>query len=214
MEKFKAVIFDMDGVISDTQDMHAAVEEQMLKESGIYVSAGELTKRFAGVTNKEMFEKIFSEHGKEADIDGLVREKRERVFNAVKGNVKEISGTKDFIEFLLENGFVLAVASASRHKFIDLVLSELNLKDRFQAIVSSEDVRRGKPAPDIFLLAAEKLSVDPRECIVVEDGISGMIAAKSAGMKCIGLVKEIGGKYPADVIVRDLRDAPKLLDIL
>lgn len=214
MRDFKAVIFDMDGVISDTQNMHAAVEEKMLNERGINISADEITKRFAGVSGKEMFSAIFSKYGKEADIDELVQEKRERVFEAAKGNIKEIPGTREFIEFLFKRNIPLAVASASRHKFIDLVLSELGLKDRFKTVVSSEDVKKGKPAPDIFLLAAEKMGVDPKKCIVVEDGVSGMIAARSAGMKCIGLVREDAFMgYPADLIVRDLRDVPSKIGL-
>lgn len=206
--KIKAVIFDMDGVISDTQNILAAVEKDILKEYGIDMSTKEITKRFAGMSSREMFSMILSENNKDLSlIDKLIKERKIKTENAVKGNVKEVSGTREFIDNLLKNGFQLAVASGSGISFIDLVLSELGLKDRFSAIASSQEVESGKPDPAVFLLAAEKLSLKPEECVVIEDGINGMTAAKRAGMKCIGLVRNKDEQeYPADLIVTDLRD--------
>lgn len=215
MKKFKAVIFDLDGVISDTQCIHAAVEEEVLKEYGIDIPADELTRRFAGVTQKEMFGTIFSELGRnDIDIDEAVLKKRERMMQAVKGNVKEVPGTKEFIEFLFQNNFPLAVASASRIAFIEMVLLELELRDKFKAIASAQEVERGKPDPAVFLLAAERLSVLPQDCLVIEDGLSGMIAAIAAGMKCVALVREeTNVEYPADLVVKNLAQVPGILNL-
>lgn len=207
--KIKAIIFDMDGVISDTQDILAVVEKDILKERGIDMSAEEITRRFAGMSSRDIFTIIFSEHNKDlSHIDKLIEERKVKTLNAAKGNVKEISGTREFIDNLLDGNFRLAVASGSLIPFIDLVLSELNLKNKFSAVVSSQEVENGKPDPAVFLLAAERLSLKPEECIVIEDGINGMIAAKRAGMKCIGLVRQENNNqnYPADLIVKDLRD--------
>lgn len=199
----------MDGVISDTQDILAVVERDMLKGQGIDMSAEEITRRFAGMSSKDIFTVIFSEYNKDLScIDKLIEERKIKTLDAVRGNVKEISGTREFIDNLLNDNFRLAVASGSIIPFIDLVLSELNLKNKFSAVASSQEVENGKPDPAVFLLAAQRLGVAPEECLVVEDGISGMIAAKRAGMKCIGLVrKECDNQgYPVDLIVKDLRD--------
>jgi HAD superfamily hydrolase (TIGR01549 family) len=107
---------------------------------------------------------------------------------------------------LKENGFPLAIASASIKSFINLVVKELGLENIFDVLVSSTEVAKGKPAPDIFLLAAKKLGADPENCIVIEDGIKGMEAAKNAGMKCIGLVADKNGAYPADILVNSLTE--------
>lgn len=207
--KIKAVIFDMDGVISDTQDILAVVERDILKGQGIDMSTEEITRRFAGMSSRDVFTVIFSEYNKDLScVDELIEERKIKTLNAIRGNVKGVSGTKEFIDNLLNDNFQLAVASGSIMPFIDLVLSELNLKNKFSAIVSSQEVENGKPDPAVFLLAAQRLGVAPEECLVVEDGANGMIAARRAGMKCIGLVREERDNqdYQVDLIVKDLRD--------
>lgn len=89
-------------------------------------------------------------------------------------------------------------------EFVRLVLYKLGLADKFNQIVSADEVEHGKPAPDIFLLAAKRLNKSAEECIVIEDGISGMEAAKAAGMKCIGLVEDLDKKYPTNILVTEL----------
>lgn len=209
-QTIKAVIFDMDGVISDTQVIHAKVESEILKEYGIEIHPDEITNRFAGVAISEIFQEIFSDFNKEMPaIEELIKTKWETMERLAKNNVKEIPGTGEFIQSLKILGLPIAVASASRLAFIKLILSELNLIEKFNVISSAEEVKRGKPEPDLFLLAAERLGILPKDCLVIEDGISGMIAAKKAGMKCIGLVRHEESKnYPADFLVKDLRDVP------
>ncbi|TAN58228.1 HAD family phosphatase [Patescibacteria group bacterium] len=207
-QSIKAVIFDMDGVISDTQDIHAQTESEILKDYGINLHPDKISRRFAGVSLNEMFPQIFNEWEKDMPpLVQLIEEKWERITNLVKGNVKEVGGTLEFIASLKNFGLPLAVASASHLSFIDLVLGELNLKTKFNAVTSAQEVERGKPEPDIFLLAARRLNAVPEDCLVIEDGISGMIAAKRAGMQCIGLVRgKADGDLPeVDLIVPDLR---------
>ena len=206
--KIKAVIFDMDGVISDTQIIHSQTESELLKSYGIEMHPDEITRKYAGVSNKEMFPEIFDNAHKEMPPLELLVEKKWRIIeDLVRGNVKEINGTREFIDSCRAHGIPLAVGSASRLIFIELVLQELGLWQKFDAITSAEEVKKGKPAPDLFLLAAARLSIAPENCVVIEDGISGMIAAKRAGMQCIGLVEDDKRQnYPADVLVLNLRD--------
>jgi len=200
----------MDGVISDTQVIHSQVESDLLKEYGLDIHPDEITKKYAGTTSYQMFPHVFQTFEKEMPpIEEMVSKKRERIDKAVRGAVREVPGTRDFINFLKLQNMPTAVASASRLSFIDLVLSELDLKDKFNAIASSEEVRMGKPEPDVFLLAAERLGASPKECLVIEDGIHGMVAARKAGMYCVGLVRDDDhdiNVYPADILVKDLRE--------
>ena len=101
----------------------------------------------------------------------------------------------------------MAIASASRLEFIKKVVDALMLRDFFNVLVSSDEVQNGKPAPDAFLLAAERLGIAPTDCIVIEDGISGMIGAQKAGMKCVGLLSHVRKEdSPADLNVYDMHE--------
>lgn len=202
----KAVIFDMDGVVSDTQKLCASIEKEMLEKYGIEISTEEVTRRYAGVSDKDFFRMASNDFGKKIpNVDQAVEEMWERIMKSAKGNISSIPGAKELISQLKNRQFLLGIASSSIIPFIELVLSELGLKDRFDTIVSAEEVERGKPDPAIFLLVAKKLKVRPEECVVIEDGINGMIAARRAGMKCIGLVpKKDQEIYPADILVKDL----------
>lgn len=201
----KAVIFDMDGVISDTQHVHARIEKEILARYGISMSEEEITKRFAGTPVTHLFHTLFEEHGiLDVDIEALCREKRQAVMDATS-EIIEIPGAAKLIESLHHAGARIAVASGSNHTYIGIVLATLRLSDFFEVITSNYDVPHPKPAPDIFLLAAQKLGVEPADCVVIEDGISGMKGAKAAGMKCIALVKD-DDEYPADLVVKSFAE--------
>jgi len=201
-----AVIFDMDGVVSDTQKFHAEVESLILRQHGIEMSPEAITKRYSGVADDVMFMEIFEEHAVNSHppIDEIVVDKWNKMATVAKGRITAIPHVVDLIRILKKEGFRLAIASASTTIFIQEVLDELDLNEFFDTTVSAQEVKHGKPAPDIFLLAAERLGVEPEACIVIEDGRSGMIGAKAAGIPCIGLVEDTSEEYPATVVVRSL----------
>lgn len=207
METCEAVIFDMDGVVSDTQKIHARLEAEILASLGITISPEEISRRFSGMSLKDQFEALFSEARMPNPYTQDISDMKAEMFMACGAEIVGIKGTLAVID-ILHSRVPLAIASASRPPVIDLVLSTLKLKERFGAIVSSRQVARGKPAPDVFLLAASQLGIQPERCVVVEDGISGMIAAKAAGMRCIALAPEDASEYPADIVVDDLRKVP------
>lgn len=200
----RAVIFDMDGVISDTQKIFSSVESEQLKKYGIHISAEELSEKYAAMSDRSFYEKISKDYKKPLPkIEEMMQKKWEKMFALTKKNVKALPGVVELITELKNHHFKLAVASASLRDFIENVLQALKLKNMFDSITSSEEVRNGKPAPDVFLLAAKRLNVEPKECVVIEDSINGMIAAKTAGMKCIGYVRESTKKqYPTDIIIK------------
>jgi len=202
----EAVIFDMDGVISDTQDFHAKVEGELLKEYGVDMPAEGITTKYVGYSDDEFYETVLKEHGiTRVGIEEATKEIWKRKFAAAKGNITPIPGAIELIGALKDSGFKLAIASASIPEFVETVVTELGIADSFDAITSSVEVENGKPEPDPFLLAANKMGAKPSDCVVIEDGRDGMVAAKKAGMKCIGLVKD-DDNYPADVVVKSLTE--------
>src|SRR3990167_6439643 len=177
----KAVIFDMDGVIADTQTIHNETNAEILQSYGIPLSSKDMSK-FAGIPNKNTFADLFKKYNVNADVDKAVSKKW--------GLTKEknaIPGVLDFIQELDNNKFKIAIASSSTADFIDHVLLSLKIKEFFTVIVNGNEVKKGKPNPDIFLKAAEKLKVKPSNCLVFEDAPAGIQAAKNAGMKCIAI---------------------------
>lgn len=192
----KAVIFDMDGVISDTQGHYSQVESEILSRYGISLTPTEITEKYSGVRTKEFFQELLSQQSKPFDIDDLIQEEHEKIIELASKSVDTISGAIDLIKRLKDQGYKLAIASSSISKYVEFVLTTLEIKNYFDAIVSGDMVTNGKPDPEIFLLAANKLEIAPNLCLVIEDAKSGMEAARRAGMVCIGLVTDITKDFP------------------
>lgn len=205
----EAVIFDMDGVISDTQKKHSEIESMLLYKLGIHLSSEEITRKYSGVQTSKFFTDLLNEHGiHDVDVNRLMRLKWVEMLNLTKAEIKEVPGAIKLVTDLSQRKIPLAVASASIPGFIDRVLFSLGIIGKFQETISSYDaeVKKGKPEPDIFLWAAKKLGKNPEKIVVIEDGINGMIGAKKAGMKCIGLVPNRRWSTPADVNVESLSE--------
>src|SRR3989344_49761 len=205
MTATKAVIFDMDGVISETQSLHAKAEQVALKTVGINLSPEEISERFSGIYDKTWFAQLFTEEGVEADVEKAIAEKWHVMEQQIdEHGVRAVPGVLDLITPLHASKYRLGVGSASPRHFISHVMQKLALESFMASVHSAEEVARGKPEPDLFLLIANELGADPVRCVVIEDGRSGMIAARKASMKCIGLVPDTSGDYPADVLVTSL----------
>lgn len=203
----KAVIFDLDGVISDTQKIHANVEIDIFKNYGVNLNLNNYIFKYSGIPERVVFAEIINTHKLAQTVDQLLNEKWKRMWEKLKVNVPEIPGAKELIKLLSVHGFKLGVASSSPLKYVKYVIKTLGLTQYFNAITSGEEVTKGKPNPDIFLLAAKRLQSKSEECLVIEDGLSGMQAAQNARMKCIGYVKAKKDiNYPADTIVSSLAD--------
>ena len=202
-KQITSIIFDMDGVISDTQKNHSQIESQLLSENGVNITPEKITQRYSGVHTKEFFTSLLPE---DIDIAKILSEKWEIMEKMTRvSGINEIQGSVELIKSLSKK-YSLGVASASPLSFIKIVLHSLQIESYFDIITSAEEVTKGKPEPDIFLLAAKRLGTDPKQCLVIEDGISGMIGAKNAGMFCIGLVSTTSGDtdYPADIVITKL----------
>ncbi len=182
----KAFIFDMDGVIIDSEPLHFQTDRMVMKDYGIDITDNELNS-FVGVTNPEMWAVLIERYNIKVTVEELLviqNQYKTQLFG--KKELQPINGILELLTELKEKGIPIALASSSSRQFIELVLRSLHIYEFFDVIISGEEVTNSKPAPDIFLKAAAELKVDPFECVVLEDSSNGVKAAKAAGMKCIG----------------------------
>lgn len=201
----KAVIFDMDGVIVDSEPMHFEVDKRVLKKCG-FIANNEILYPYVGVTNPEMWKDLKEKYNFILSVEELLKFQSElkiEVLNETK--MEAIDGIKELLNELKQNEIFTAVASSSPRFFIDAILEKIRITEYFTVVLSGEEVQRGKPYPDIFLKTAEMLRVNPQECVVIEDSINGVKAALSAGMKCIGFINLNSGS-------QDLSSASTIVD--
>jgi HAD superfamily hydrolase (TIGR01509 family) len=205
----KAVIFDLDGVLIDSEPLHCMADSQLLKDLGVDAPA-KYFDRFAGWTDSAMWEAIKGDYFIKESIDELkAMQVPIKLKLLSKAGLKPIQGTTELLEEIMKNLIPIAIASSSPRLFIEAVVEKIGIGQYFEIIVSGEEVGRSKPEPDIFLKAARLLNVNPSECLVVEDSKSGTIAAKKAGMTCIGYRNVNSGDQDlsqADFIVKEIKD--------
>ncbi|WP_446898953.1 HAD family hydrolase [Clostridium sp. LBM24168] len=204
----KAVIFDMDGVIIDSEPAHLRINNKMFEKLKIDVSDEEKLK-FVGATTSSVWEIIKGKYNLSYSIGELVKMDRDLYMKDLKStsNIKPITGVDVLIKKFYKNKLKLAIASSSPMDVIKIIISNFKLNRYFDYLITGDEVKRSKPAPDIFLKAAELLGVLPKECVVIEDSKNGIQAAKSAGMYCIGFLNLNSGQQDlskADLVVDSL----------
>lgn len=203
----KAVIFDMDGVIIDSEPIHFEVDMQTMKNFGCSISKEELNK-YVGTTNEYMFTDIKNKYKLNKSAEEIINYRCNLVKRKViESDLVPIEGIRDLLKNLKDKNIPAAIASSSPRDFIEVVVSKFGIEDYFSCILSGEEVKNGKPAPDIYIETAKKLGIAPKECIVIEDSKNGVIAAKEAGMKCIGFKNINSGEQDlskADYIVNSI----------
>lgn len=185
----KGIAWDKDGVIDNSQRNHATVEAALCKELGVMINPTEISRRFSGMNTKEVFRIILAEgevHLTSSELDDLLERKWAQILTSSEPIV-QIPGSVELIQLFYSNGILQTVASSSRRAFIEKCLKALEVERYFVATVAGEEVSKGKPAPDIFLKASKLMNVHPENCLVIEDGVSGVIAAQAAGMRVIFL---------------------------
>ena len=184
------VIFDMDGVLVDSADAHLASWRTLAGELGRDVTPAQFAQTF-GQQNRDIIPLVFGE----SDADRIVElaDRKEDIYRrSVLVNPPIMAGAVDLVRALSGAGVRLAVGSSGPRANIELILNAMGVRDLMKAIVSGDDVTRGKPHPDVFLRAAKRLAIEPSRCVVIEDAPVGVQAAKRAGMKCIAVMTHHG----------------------
>ncbi len=184
----KAIIFDMDGLMIETEHLQSRAFEQVLAEYGINPELhADGTVHQVGVSAHDNFVAMKEKYRLDADIDELLHKKQKIYREILSGNITPKPGLLSLLEKLAQEKVAVAVASSSSVDDIMFILKTLDVEKYFTVIVSGESVPRHKPAPDIFIEAARQLNVHPEDCVVLEDSQSGVEAAKAACMNVIAV---------------------------
>lgn len=190
----KAVIFDMDGVLIDSEPLHAKAAVMAVKDLGADVTI-EYCYNFIGSTTAYMLETIKKEYGLNASLENMLSHYRETLHKLIKTEgYRPIPYTRELIEDLYNHGIKLAIASSSTAREIDSVVKALGIRKYFTKLVSGTTVTHPKPAPDIFIKAVSELGANINECIIIEDSYNGVSAANAAGIPVIGFANINSGR--------------------
>ncbi len=179
-----AVVFDMDGVLVDTEHLWDEVREELTTEWGGRYTP-EAQEAMMGMSSLEWSRYLHETVGLREPPETINAEVVRRMLARYEVDLPVVPGAVEAVRRLDAVGYRLAVASSSNRVLIDAVLRRLELATLFEVTVSSEEVERGKPAPDVYLETAQRLAVDPTRCVAVEDSASGIRAARAAGMRVI-----------------------------
>lgn len=203
----KAVIWDLDGTLINSVDHHWEAWREVMAEEQITLSFEDFVADF-GKRNDEILRGRIDPNMSDSEVAriALAKEEKYRHFIRIKGLVL-LPGAQTWLEWLRTNGWRQALGTSAPRGNIDAVFDVLGIETFFDAVMSSEQVRAGKPAPDVFLAAAERMQVAPEHCLVVEDAPAGIEAARRAEMKSIGVLTT-HDKLTADWVFKDLDQLP------
>ena len=211
----RAVIFDFDGVITDSEILHLRAFNRVLAQYGIEITIKDYYKEYLGFTDIDCFKLVTEKNRLKLDEQGitnLLRQKTEIFEELAKTEGKIIEGVRDFLQMLQQNNILMAICSGALLAEIELILDEGRLRDLFSVIVSAEQVKKGKPNPEGYLLSLQKLNkgrqspIAGEQCIVIEDSHWGLEAAEAAGMHTVAITNSYDAEQltPAEKIVTRL----------
>ncbi len=182
-----AVIFDMDGVLVDNLKYHVTAWLKFCENHGISLTEDDFYKNLNGKNSRDSFLYIFKKTISQSDVEKFTDEKESLYRSLYLPFIKPAEGLIDFLKELKSNDVKIAIGTSAIQKNIDFTLNNTKIRDYFDAIVHAEMVTHGKPAPDIYLKAAEILNLSAKSCIVFEDALLGIEAGQKAGMKVVGV---------------------------
>jgi beta-phosphoglucomutase family hydrolase len=186
MPEIEAVIWDMDGVLADTAHYHLSAWQEIFQKRGVKFTRKDFRYSF-GLRNDTIIRNTLGKQTAQDEIEAIAREKEETFRRMIGQNIKLLPGTVELLQSLKQQGVKMAIASSTPIENIRLITGSLGIANCFQAIVAGQDVTEGKPSPQVFLLAAQRLGAKPGNCVVIEDAVAGVTAAKKAGMHCVAI---------------------------
>lgn len=182
IKKIKAVLFDMDGLMIDSEPLHLQAFNRVLEKYGKHLTEEENKERYIGLSDEDEALDMVDRFRLPISAEEVVRQKQIIFMQLLKSQIVAQAGLINLLKNLKQNGYKTAIASSSGLDEIKTVISGLGIDSYIDAYCSAEEVKNGKPAPDVYLLAAKKVGVDPSECLVLEDAPKGVQAGKAAGM--------------------------------
>lgn len=210
---FKAVIFDMDGVLINTEWLWKEVNFSIYKKYDINID-DETYQTVIGRTEDEVFRPFLAKRGlRGKELEEInkkaMRERRELFMEKAKLDLEMFPGAIEKIKELKQKGFKLAIATSSTKELLDLVLKKFNIDLYFIVVIPGDEIANSKPNPEIYLKTIQQLNLKPEECIIIEDSISGIKAAKAAGAFCIAVAttfskEKIEKQTKADKIIKNI----------
>jgi len=204
----KAVIFDLDGVLIDSEKLKAEAWEKILEGYGIR-NAGEWYKNNIGTTRINLCKKIIEKFSLPVTPEEFAEKKIKTYSGIIQDRTEPIADAVDFLK-LIRDKFKIGLAAATNLKILEKQLKKIGIYDYFDVITSGEDeVKNNKPNPEIYIITAKKLGVRPDECVAIEDSYTGVESAKNAGMRCVAVPNDYTKKQDfskADIIVRSLSE--------
>ena len=219
MDPKLAVIFDVDGVLVDSYAPHFESWRAAGRELGFEMTESQFVFTF-GRTSRDIIAHFWPHLAGSPEEIASVDRRKEAAYRAIiREQFPAMPGAIELIDELAAAGFVLAVGSSAPTENVALTIEKLGKADKFAGVVTGSDVTHGKPNPQIYLLASERIGVPPSRCLVVEDAPVGITAAKAAGMACIGLASaghEVASLGQADLVVHSLSEisAPRIRKLI
>jgi HAD superfamily hydrolase (TIGR01509 family) len=187
MRRVDAVVFDMDGVLIDSEPLHYRVLNQVLRDADGYTLTEAENDEFLGTTTEAMFGTLIARHTLRHSIAEYVRAYESALLAVLQRPLVPQPGVVALIEQCAAGGVALAVASSSKRSWVTTTLQSLGIAHWFRVVVSGDDVARGKPDPEIYLLTAARLGIRPERCLAIEDAPNGVKSACRAGMTVLGV---------------------------
>ncbi len=211
----RAVLWDMDGVLVDSAEYHFLAWQAALRELENYEITRDQFQHTFGQRNDTVLRDIFGPSYAD-DTIARVADHKEAMYRTLvrERGIQPLPGVMTWLAYLCENGWGQAVASAAPRANVEVIVEAVGIRGYFGALTSAEDVTRGKPDPQVYLLAAQRVGAPPARSIVIEDAPAGAEGARRAGMACIGVLSS-HGQLQADVVVRTLDELqPGIFDEL
>jgi len=212
-KKLEAVVFDMDGVIIDSEPLWSEAERQLLARRNLTYSE-HLKPLLMGLDSREAVRILKKHYDLGEPVEDLIQERNELVRDLIQEHGQPIPHALDLIQRVRDAGLKTVVASSSPYALVELVVDKLGIGPLLDLVLSGDEVSRGKPAPDIYDTVAKTLGVAPACCLVIEDAPNGVRAAKAAGMRCLAITTGASKAElaAADEVVEDFRGLD-LLDL-